>query len=75
MTTFTTEDRENAMQKPYWEQGYDDWVKLLERANAINLLDDPKAIWDEAWRAATMVITNSLQDKELAQKIERKMLK
>jgi len=73
MTTFTTEDRENA--KPYWEVGYDDWVKLLERANATMLLKDPKSVWDEAWRSATLIITNSLHDKQLAQQIERKMLR
>jgi len=38
-----------------WEQAFDDWVVLLKRANAMELLDDPKAIWDEAWRQACML--------------------
>jgi hypothetical protein len=38
-----------------WEQAFDDWVALLERADAKELLDDPKAIWDEAWRQATIL--------------------
>ena len=38
-----------------WEQAFDDWVALLKRANAMDLLDDPKAIWDEAWRQACIL--------------------
>jgi len=38
-----------------WETAFDDWVKLLGHANAMELLEDPKAIWDEAWRQAIMV--------------------
>ena len=38
-----------------WEQAFDDWVALLERADAMSLLADPKAIWDEAWRQATIL--------------------
>ena len=38
-----------------WEQAFDDWVVLLKRANAMELLDDPKAIWDEAWRQACII--------------------
>lgn len=38
-----------------WETAFDDWVALLERAEAKDLLLDPKAIWDEAWRQAIMV--------------------
>jgi hypothetical protein len=75
MTTFTTEDRENAMRKAYWEKAFEDWEALLKVANATELLNDPKAVWDEAWRAATLLITVSLPDQTLAQAIERKMLK
>ena len=39
-----------------WETAFDDWVKLLGHANAMELLQDPKAIWDEAWRQAIMVM-------------------
>ena len=31
---------------------YDDWISLLERRNAKDLLDDPYAIWLEAWSVA-----------------------
>ena len=38
-----------------WEQAFEDWVALLKRANAMDLLEDPKAIWDEAWRQACIL--------------------
>jgi len=38
-----------------WEQAFEDWVALLKRANATDLLNDPKAIWDEAWRQACIL--------------------
>ncbi len=37
-----------------WEQHFNDWVKLLETANAVDLMKDPQSIWDEAWRQAVM---------------------
>lgn len=43
-------------QKEEWEKAYEDWIKLLQRANAEEeMLADPKAIWDEAWKQATMI--------------------
>jgi hypothetical protein len=41
--------------KQKWECAYDDWERLLKTAKAEELLDDPKAIWDEAWRHAFMI--------------------
>ena len=38
-----------------WEQAFEDWVALLKRADAMDLLEDPKAIWDEAWRQACIL--------------------
>jgi len=82
MTTFTTEDRERAMKKEAWEEAYDDWVKLLDTANAKDLLQDPSAVFDEAWRQATFVISrlvaaqlSEVAAKELNTYIFRKMLK
>jgi hypothetical protein len=46
---------ESKMSKPEWEQAFEDWQVLLKRANATELLNDPLAIWDEAWRQAAMV--------------------
>jgi len=37
-----------------WEQAYEDWARLLESARAEDLLRDPRAVWDEAWRQAVM---------------------
>ena len=42
-----------------WEQAYEDWVKLLKAADAMDLLEDPKAIWDEAFRQASMIAIES----------------
>jgi hypothetical protein len=82
MTTFTTDDRKSAMKKEAWEEAYDDWVKLLDTANAKDLLQDPSACFDEAWRQATMVITQivaqQLSEDDAAKvntAITRKMLK
>lgn len=43
------------MNKENWETAFEDWEKLLKQANATELLQDPKAIWDEAWRQVAMV--------------------
>jgi len=82
MTTFTTEDREHAMKKEAWEEAYDDWVKLLETANGKDLLQDSSAVFDEAWRQATFIISqlvtaqlSEVAAKELNTYIFRKMLK
>jgi hypothetical protein len=56
MTTFTTEDRIKAThKKEQWEIEYEDWVKLLDTANARDLLQDPSACFDEGWRQASMI--------------------
>ena len=34
------------------EQAYEDWLKLLDDANARDLLEDPYNIWLEAWEQA-----------------------
>ena len=44
-----------------WEQAFEDWVALLERAEAKDLLSDPKAIWDEAWRQA-IILSKEMQN-------------
>ena len=31
---------------------YDDWVRLLKDAKALDMLDDPYNIWLEAWEQA-----------------------
>ena len=43
------------MTKQNWEVAFDDWEKLLKDAKATDLLEDPKAVWDEAWRQVAMV--------------------
>jgi hypothetical protein len=40
------------------KKAYDDWVKLLKDAAALDLLHDPYSIWLEAWEQAK--ITASL---------------
>ena len=46
------------MTKQNWETAFDDWEKLLKEAKATDLLQDPKAVWDEAWRQVAMVAIN-----------------
>jgi len=64
-----------------WEQSYDDWVKLLERADAKDMLNDPKACFDEGWRQAAMIAASIVQHNqnatplEIAVYLERKLLK
>lgn len=59
-----------------WEQHFNDWVKLLETANAVDLMKDPQSIWDEAWRQAVMkcgiiVVQSSTSNKgELIAKMD-----
>jgi hypothetical protein len=31
---------------------YDDWIALLKKAGALDMLDDPYGIWLEAWMQA-----------------------
>ena len=65
------------------EIAYDDWIKLLQRANCEEeFLKDPKAIWLEAWSQATMIawsiveenVPSEHQNKVLEQ-IKHKLLK
>ena len=44
------------MHKEQWEQAFEDWEKLLSRADANDLKNDPKAVWDEAWRQSTFIL-------------------
>lgn len=46
-----------------WEKHFEDWEKLLKKVNAEDLLKDPKAIWDEAWRTATMIAITTVERK------------
>ena len=70
------------MAKQQWEIAYEDWEKLLRDANATNLLEDPKAVWDEAWRQVVMLSTQIVDmtaDEKTAEKIktqlERKLMR
>ena len=47
------------------EKAYEDWTRLLKRANAEDLLDDPFAIWDEAWRQVSMVTFEIIRQGKL----------
>lgn len=50
------------MQK--WEKHFEDWQKLLKTAHAEDLLKDPKAVWDEAWRHVTMIAIGTVESKK-----------
>jgi hypothetical protein len=82
MTTFTTDDRIEATRKiEQWQIAYDDWVNLLNTANAKELLQDPSACFDEGWRQASMIamatvlqiLSNSKPD--LIRVLEKRLLK
>jgi hypothetical protein len=82
MTTFTTDDRIEATRKTeQWQIAYDDWVNLLNTANAKELLQDPSACFDEGWRQASMIamatvlqiLSNSNPD--LIRVLEKRLLK
>jgi hypothetical protein len=82
VTTFTTEDRIEATRKTeQWELAYADWVKLLNNANAKELLQDPSACFDEGWRQASMIAMATVlqilnNDKpELLRILEKRLLK
>lgn len=81
MTTFTTEDREQAAQKQHWEKAFDDWKALLTSANASSLLRDPSSCFDEGWRQAAMIAIALIQSNpeasslDVATLVERKLLK
>jgi len=53
-----------------WEKAFEDWERLLKVANAEELLEDPKAIWDEAWRQAYFINRNAVLE-EVAKSIEK----
>ena len=69
------------MTKMSWEQSYEDWEELLKRADALDLLQDPKACFDEGWRQAAMIAASIIQHNqhatplEIAVYIERKLLR
>jgi len=81
MTTYTTEDRKNAMSKQQWEIAFEDWKALLSTANATLLLKDPAACFDEGYRQAAMVAialiscNSESSARDIAQLVERKLLK
>ncbi len=69
------------MSKAKWELAYEDWVKLLQQANAKDLLNDPLAVWDEAWRQSAMTLIDALRLcqveglEQTLQHIEKALLK
>lgn len=73
---------DNMNRKEHWEEAFEDWVKLLETANAKDLLEDPKAIWDEAWRHATFICSSVVDAKapdshkqDILEAIHRRLMK
>jgi len=42
------------------EKAYKDWLKLLDDANANDLLEDPYNVWLTAWEQATVLKTERL---------------
>jgi hypothetical protein len=69
------------MTRMQWEKSYEDWLALLHRADAKELLADPEACFDEGWRQAAMIATSIVQHNpeatplELAVLLERKLLR
>ena len=65
------------------EIAFDDWVKLLERADRKEeFLTDPKAVWLEAWTQATMIAWSVLDENvppevqaKVQEQIKQKLLK
>jgi hypothetical protein len=60
-----------------WEQGFNDWKKLLQDHEAEELLTDPKAVWDEAWRHVVMVTSEMMRSagqEELSKSIQETLL-
>ena len=62
------------MSKQRWEHAFEDWEALLERAHSRDMLEDPKAIWDEAWRQAFMIALHNLEIHKEAGSIEEVIL-
>ena len=73
----------NILAKEKQEIAYDDWVKLLQRANCEQeFLTNPKSVWLEAWTQATMVAWSIIdenvsfdQQKKIHEQIKLKLLK
>jgi hypothetical protein len=60
-----------------WEQGFNDWKKLLQDHEAEELLKDPMAVWDEAWRHVVMMTSEMMRSagqEELAKSIQETLL-
>lgn len=60
-----------------WEQGFNDWKKLLQDHEAEELLKDPMAVWDEAWRHVVMMTSEMMRSagqEELAKDIQETLL-
>ena len=38
---------------------YDDWIELLRKRGALELLDNPYNVWLEAWSVATVKLRNA----------------
>ena len=56
------------------EIAFEDWVKLLERADRKEeFLTDPKAVWLEAWSQATMIAMLNV-DKYASPECKTKLL-
>ena len=43
------------MPKDRIKKEYDDWISLLERRHAKELLDDPYNVWLEAWTVCSLL--------------------
>jgi hypothetical protein len=60
-----------------WEQGFNDWKKLLQDHEAEELLKDPMAVWDEAWRHVVMMTSEMVRTaghEELSKDIQETLL-
>ena len=56
------------------EVAFDNWVDLLKSAKAEEkFLNDPKAIWLEAWTQATMIAWNIVEDNVPSTKYKEKV--
>jgi hypothetical protein len=40
---------------------YNDWIKLLKDAKALDMLQDPYSIWLEAWEQARITVSSVLK--------------
>jgi len=65
------------MSKEMWEQSFEDWNKLLQDHEAEELLKDPKAVWDEAWRHVVMISSQMVLNaghEQLGKDIQARLL-